>query len=79
MKERKSGKASGKKPKTKMSQLRSLESIAVEKVFSEPDSPEPKVKVFMPMYLPLRVETCKKCKMVMAEPKELIRITSMKP
>ncbi len=48
--------------------------IEVEKVLFEPDSPEPKVNVFMPMYLPLKVETCKKCKSVIAEPKELIRI-----
>jgi hypothetical protein len=52
--------------------------IEVEKVFLEPESPEPKVKVFVPMYLPLRVETCKKCKTVIAEPKELIRISKKK-
>jgi len=52
--------------------------IEVEKVFFEPDSPEPKARVFVPMYLPLKTETCKKCKTVIAEPKELIRITSMK-
>jgi hypothetical protein len=35
---------------------------------------EPEVKAIIPMYEPLRVETCKKCKSVIAEPKELIRI-----
>jgi hypothetical protein len=48
--------------------------IEVEKVLFEPDSPEPKVKVFIPMYLPLKVETCNRCKGVIAKPKELIRI-----
>lgn len=52
--------------------------IEVEKVLYEPESPEPKVKVFVPMYLPLKVETCKKCKTIIAEPKELIRITLVK-
>jgi len=47
--------------------------IEVEKVFLEPESQEPKVKVFIPMYLPFRVETCKKCKSVIAEPKELAK------
>jgi len=28
----------------------------------------------IPMYEPLKTETCKKCKKVIAEPKELIRI-----
>jgi len=48
--------------------------IEVEKVLFEPECPEPKVKVFIPMYLPLRTETCKKCNAVIAESKELIRI-----
>jgi RNase P subunit RPR2 len=52
--------------------------IEVEKVFLEPESHEPKVKVFVPMYSPLKVETCKKCKSVIAEPKELIRIVKMR-
>lgn len=52
--------------------------IEVEKVLLEPESQEPKVKVFVPMYLPLRVETCEQCKSVIAEPKELIRIVKMR-
>jgi hypothetical protein len=40
----------------------------------EQDSPEPKVKVFIPMYMPLKLETCKKCGKLIAQPKELIRI-----
>jgi len=33
------------------------------------------VKVFVPMYEPLEVSKCKKCGEVIAEPKELIRIS----
>ena len=49
-------------------------SIEVEKVMLNPDSPEPKVQVFLPSYLPLKTEFCEKCKSVIAEPKEVIRI-----
>ena len=38
-----------------------------------PGSPEPKVQVYIPSYLPLKTEVCDKCK-VIAEPKEIIRI-----
>lgn len=48
--------------------------VPVNKIFIEQNSPEPKVNVLIPMYEPLKVETCKKCKKVIAEPKELIRI-----
>jgi len=48
--------------------------VPVNKLFIEQPSPEPKVKVMIPMYEPLEVEICKKCKSVIAEPKELIRI-----
>jgi hypothetical protein len=48
--------------------------IEVNKLFIEQANPEPKVKVLIPMYEPLKVERCKKCKSVIAEPKELIRI-----
>ena len=44
------------------------------KIFLEQTSPEPKVKVLIPMYEPLEVTKCKKCGKVIAEPKELIRI-----
>jgi hypothetical protein len=37
-------------------------------------SSEPKVKAYVPMYEPLMVEKCKKCKTILAEPKKLIRI-----
>ena len=37
-------------------------------------SPEPKVKVLIPMYKPLKISRCKKCGKIIAEPKELIRI-----
>ena len=47
----------------------------VEKVFSEQATIDPKVKAFIPMYLPFKTETGSKCKTIIAEPKELIRIT----
>ena len=48
--------------------------VQVNKIFVEQDSPEPKVKVLIPMYEPLKVETCKQCKTVIAESKELVKI-----
>ena len=48
--------------------------IEVEKVMLNPDSPEPKVQVFLPSYLQLKEEKCSKCGCVIAEEKELIRI-----
>jgi ribosomal protein L44E len=50
-------------------------SILVNKVFLEQTSPEPEVQVMIPMYMPLQVSKCKKCGKMIAEPKELIRIT----
>jgi phage FluMu protein Com len=52
--------------------------VPANKIFIEPPSPEPKVKVIIPMYEPLQTVRCKKCGRVMAEPKELIRIASLK-
>jgi len=46
----------------------------VNKLFIEQPSPEPKVKVLIPIYEPLKVETCKRCGKIIAEPKELIKI-----
>jgi hypothetical protein len=48
--------------------------VPVSKVLVEQNSPEPKVKVFIPMYEPLQVSKCEKCGKVIAQPKELIRI-----
>ena len=48
--------------------------ISVNKIFIEQPSPEPKVKVMIPMYQPLEVAKCEKCGKVIAEPEELIRI-----
>jgi hypothetical protein len=48
--------------------------VPVNKIFLEQTSPEPKVKVMIPMYEPLEVSKCKKCGKIIAEPKELIRI-----
>jgi len=48
--------------------------VQVNKLFVEQTSPEPKVKVMIPMYEPLQVSKCEKCGRVIAEPKELITI-----
>ena len=48
--------------------------IEVNKVFIEQPTSEPKVKAYIPMYEPLKTETCKKCGKLIAEPKELVRI-----
>jgi uncharacterized Zn finger protein len=49
--------------------------VPVNKVLVEQDSSEPKVKVMVPMYMLIEVMKCSKCGGVIAEPKELIRIT----
>jgi len=46
----------------------------VNKVVVEQNPPEPKVKVFIPMYEPLQVSKCEKCGKIIAQPKELVRI-----
>jgi hypothetical protein len=48
--------------------------IEDEKLFSEQATSEPKVKAFIPMYLPFKTEKCSKCGHVIAQEKELIRI-----
>jgi phage FluMu protein Com len=48
--------------------------IKVEKVFSEQGTKEPKVKAYIPYYLPFKAEKCSKCGQVIAREKELIRI-----
>jgi RNase P subunit RPR2 len=52
--------------------------VPVNKIFVEQPSPDPKVKIMIPMYEPLKVSECKKCRKVIAEPKELIRILKSK-
>jgi len=52
--------------------------IQVNKIFIEQPSSEPKVRVMIPFYEPIKVERCHKCKKIIAEPRELIRITSSK-
>jgi RNase P subunit RPR2 len=47
--------------------------IEVNKVFIEQPTSESKVKAYIPMYEPLKTETCKKCGKLITEPKELIR------
>jgi len=48
--------------------------IEVNKLFIEQPTSEPKVKAYIPMYEPLKTETCKKCGKVIAQLRELIRI-----
>jgi hypothetical protein len=43
--------------------------IEVKKLFIEQETSEPEVKAIIPMYEPLKTETCKKCKTVIAETK----------
>jgi len=51
-------------------------SVSVNKIFIEQTTSEPKITAFIPMYEPLEVFRCKKCGKIIAQPKELIRITS---
>jgi len=48
--------------------------VPVNKIFIEQNTPEPKVKAFIPMYKPLQISKCEKCGNKIAEPEELIRI-----
>jgi len=48
--------------------------IDANKLFIEQETKEPKVKAYIPLYKPLKTETCKRCGQIIAEPKELIRI-----
>jgi len=48
--------------------------VEVDKIFVEQPSSEPEVKILIPMYEPLNVYKCKKCRKVIAETKELIRM-----
>ena len=52
--------------------------VPANKVFIEQPSPELKVRVMIPMYEPLEIVKCKKCGKLVAQPRELIRITSLK-
>jgi uncharacterized Zn finger protein len=52
--------------------------VLVNKVVIEQNSPEPKVRVFIPMYEPLQVSKCEKCGTIIAQPQELIRIVKSK-
>jgi len=57
-----------------MATLRYWNRIEVNKLFIEQSTSEPKVKALIPMYEPLKVEACKKCKTIIAEPRGLISI-----
>ena len=48
--------------------------IRTQKVMIHLDNDEPKMEVFVPAYLPLTTQVCAKCKSMIAEPRELIRI-----
>jgi len=49
--------------------------LEVDKIFVEQPSEESKVQILIPMYKPLKTEKCGKCGKVIAESKELIRIS----
>jgi len=49
--------------------------IEVDKIFVEQPSKESKVQILIPMYKPLKTEKCGKCGKVIAETKELIRMS----
>jgi len=44
--------------------------VPVNKVLVEQDSPEPKVKVMIPIYEPLETSKCEKCGKIITESKE---------
>ncbi len=48
--------------------------VPVNKIIIEQPISEPKVKAYIPVYEPLKVSECKKCKKIIAIPRELIRI-----
>lgn len=48
--------------------------IRVDKIFVEQPSSEPKVRVMIPHYNPLKIERCSKCNKIIAQPNDLIRI-----
>jgi hypothetical protein len=52
--------------------------VSVNKIFLKQSSPEPKVKVMIPMHEPLEITKCKKCGMIVAELKKIIRIAKWK-
>jgi hypothetical protein len=62
------------KLKMKCKQCGNWNSIQAEKVLFNPESPQSKVQVYIPSYLPLKVECCSKCKSVIAQPDEIVRI-----
>jgi hypothetical protein len=51
--------------------------IVVNKQFIEQETSELKVKAIIPYYKPLKIETCKKCGKIIAEPKELISLLAI--
>ena len=46
--------------------------VPVNKIFIEQNTPEPKVKAYVPMYAPLEVTKCEKCSKIIAGPKEVV-------
>jgi len=47
--------------------------VSVNEIFLEQPSPEPKVRVMIPMYELLETSKCKNCGKIIAEPKEIIK------
>ena len=60
--------------KLKCQQCSQWNRIGVEKVLYNPDSPDPKVHVFLPLYLPIKVEKCAKCEAIIAKPEKIVKI-----
>jgi hypothetical protein len=48
--------------------------IRAKKIMLQLDNEEPKIEVFLPAYLPIETQVCKKCKKEIANPKEAIRV-----
>ena len=48
--------------------------VPVNKIFIKQNTIEPKVRVLIPMYKPLEVTKCEKCRKVIAKPKEFIKV-----
>jgi hypothetical protein len=49
--------------------------IRTRKIRLRLDNEAPKGEVFLPVYLPIQTQGCKKCKKEIANPKEAIRLT----
>jgi hypothetical protein len=48
--------------------------LEVKEIFLNADSSESKLKVFLPVYMPLKTENCYKCNQILATEKWIFRI-----